>query len=148
MIRFVYETEKKLQVFDIQENTIVINDMSMSFKDNNGVEQTVTLNKKQYKQIKRLSTKPGGECDNSWFGCVFTGVIVLIVFVMVVVGGVKSLQSLPEQNMKQIEASQPAVYTVPQTPEEQARQTKLIQDTFKDNPEFARDVDGLLKSIQ
>lgn len=147
MIRFVYETEKKLQVFDIQENTIVINDMNMSFKDNNGFEQTVTLNKKQYKQIKRLSAKPG-ECDNGFFGCVFTGVIVFIVFVMVVVGGVKSLQSLPEQNMKNVEASQPAVYTVPQTPEEQAQQTKLIQDTFKDNPEFARDVDGLLNSIQ
>ena len=145
MIRFVYETEKKLQVFDIQENTIVINDMSMSFKDNNGVEQTVTLNKKQYKQIKRLSTKPGGECDNSWFDGVFTGVMRLILFVMAVVGGIKSL---PEQNVKQVEASQPAVYTVPQTPEEQARQKKLIQDTFKDNPEFARDVEGLLNSIQ
>lgn len=145
MIRFIYETEKKLQVFDIQENTIVINDMNMSFKDNNGVEQTVTLNKKQYKQIKRLSAKPDGECDNSWFVCAFTGVVVLILFIMAVVCGVKSS---PEQNIKNVEASQPAVYTVAQTPEEQARQKKLIQDTFKDNPEFARDVEGLLNSIQ
>lgn len=144
MIRFVYETEKKLQVFDIQENTIVINDMNMSFKDNNGVEQTVTLNKKQYKQIKRLSAKPG----ESWFGCVFTSCMLAIIFVMAVIGGIKSLQEQNIKRVESVEASQPAVYTVPQTPEEQARQKKLIQDTFKDNPEFARDVEGLLNSIQ